>query len=65
MYEAILGATVRDIYRGLFAEANDTVRARARGLCASLERGPKTLRRDRKIAILKTIINEEVTSTRS
>src|SRR5579862_6973738 len=46
-YEIILNASVRDLYEGLFAEVRETVQARARGLCASLERQRSTRIRQR------------------
>jgi len=59
MYEFVLGATVRQIYEGTFAQARIDVRKRARGLCASLARKPKTAMRDKKIALLTRLISEE------
>lgn len=64
MYEFILQATVRDLYEGVFHDARDAVRARAKGLCASLERKRKTPERDHKIAVLRALLDEipEITS---
>jgi hypothetical protein len=59
MYEFVLDATVRQIYEGTFAQARINVRKRARGLCASLARKPKTAMRNKKIALLTRLISEE------
>ena len=56
MYEFILNARVRELYEGLFWEAQSQVRERARGLCASLEKQPQSAERDRKIAILQQLL---------
>ena len=58
MYEFILQASVRELYEGIFQDVRAAVRARAKGLCASLERRPRSADRDRKIAVLKTLLNE-------
>ena len=58
MYEFILGATISELYEGLFHDARKAVRDRARGLCASLERKPKTPERDHKIAVLRALLEE-------
>ncbi len=60
MYEVILDATVSELYEGLFAEMQEAVCARARGLCASLERQKRTLTVQKKIALLQAIIGKEV-----
>jgi len=64
MYEFILQASVRELYEGLFHDARASVRVRARGLCASLERRPPSPERDHKIAILRALLVEvsELTS---
>lgn len=59
MYEAIFGAPVREIYEGVFVEVRGTVQARARGLCASLEKKKPTKCLERKISLLKAIIGED------
>ena len=59
MYEFVLGATVRQLYEGVFAQARFDVKKRARGLHASLARKPKTAMRDKKIALLARLISEE------
>ena len=58
MYEFILQTSVRDLYVGLFHDARATVRERAGGLRASLERRSKTAVRDHKIAMLKVLLEE-------
>ena len=58
MYEFILKASVREIYEGIFYDARDIVRERAKGLRASLERKPKTPERDHKIAVLRALLDE-------
>ena len=65
MYEFILNASVRELYEGVFHDVRAAVRARAKGLCASLERKPKSVERDHKIAILQTLLDElpDVTSS--
>ena len=65
MYECILQASVRELYAGLFHEALASVRTRATGLCASLERRPPSSVRDHKIAMLKELLTQigEVTSS--
>jgi DNA-binding XRE family transcriptional regulator len=55
MYEFILQAPIRELYAGLFHDARGAVQVRMRGLCASLERKPRTAERDHKIAILRAI----------
>ena len=59
MYEAIFGACVRELYRGVFADAQELVRVRARGMLAYFEKKPRSAKTDNKIGILKTIIKEE------
>ena len=65
MYECILQASVRELYAGLFHEALDSVKTRAAGLCASLERRPPSSGRDHKIAALQELLTQigEVTSS--
>lgn len=65
MYEFILQATVRELYEGVFHDARGAVRARAKGLCASLERKPKSAERDHKIGILRALLDEipDITSS--
>jgi len=58
MYEFILKASVRDLYEGVFHDVCGAVRARAKGLCASLERKPKSPERDHKIAVLRALLDE-------
>jgi DNA-binding XRE family transcriptional regulator len=58
MYEFILQASVRELYAGVFHDARDTVTARAKGLCASLERKPRSAERDHKIAVLHALLRE-------
>jgi DNA-binding XRE family transcriptional regulator len=62
MYEAIFGAAVREIYEGVFVEVQGSVRRRARGLCASLEKRKNTPGLKRKISLLKTIIGEGISA---
>jgi transcriptional regulator with XRE-family HTH domain len=54
-YEVVLGVSIRKLYEGAFFDAQLRVQVRARGLCRSLERRPKTSIGDRKIAVLKHI----------
>jgi DNA-binding XRE family transcriptional regulator len=65
MYEAIFGATIREIYEGVFVEVQGSVRRRARGLCTSLQRRKKTPSLERKIALLKAIIGEEASASKN
>lgn len=58
MYEFILNASVRELYEGVFHEIRGAVRARAQGLCASLERKPRNAERDHKIAVLRALLDE-------
>ena len=65
MYECILQASVRELYAGLFHEALESVKTRATGLRASLERRPPSSGRDHKIAMLQELLTQigEVTSS--
>ena len=56
IYELILRVPVRTLYEGMLFERLRTVKQRALGLCASLERETRTKLRDRKIAHLKAVI---------
>ena len=56
MYEFILDATVRDLYEGVFREAQVQVRERARGLYASLKKQPQTAERDHKLIVLQRLL---------
>src|SRR5258708_7698857 len=58
MYEFILQAAVCDLYAGVFYDARAAVRARAQGLCASLERKARTAERDHKIGVLRALLEE-------
>ena len=57
-YEVILGVSIRELYEGAFVEAQLRVQTRARGLCRSLERRPRTSIGDRKIALLSQILSK-------
>ncbi len=59
-YQAIFGQALCELYPGIFDEARELVRKRARGLRLSLEKRPRNAVRDRKIEILTGIIGEEV-----
>lgn len=58
VYELILRVPVRTLYERIVYETIRTVRQRAIGLCASLERQTRTRLRDRKIAHLKAVIED-------
>src|SRR3954470_17020249 len=56
MYEFILGASVKELYEGVFHEARDAVQTRAKGLIASLQRRRQSADRDRKLAVLQMLL---------
>ena len=58
MYELILGASVRQLYDGVYHVAREAVRARASGLLASLQRKPQTPKREQKLAALRRLLDE-------
>ena len=58
MYEFILGATVRDLFEGVFDGVRLAVQARARGLLFNAERKPPSLKREHKVAVLRALLNQ-------
>jgi DNA-binding XRE family transcriptional regulator len=63
MYEFIFGATVRELYEGVFQDMQQRVLIRAKGLLASLEAKPKSAQRDQKIAVLRRLLEKDGKST--
>ena len=59
VYEAIFGTAIGELYAGVFADATEMLRERARGLRVSLETQPQSAARDRKIAALEKIIGAD------
>jgi hypothetical protein len=57
-YEFILGASVSELFEGLFHEVRGIAQARAKGLLKSLEREPATPARDYKVTVLRMLIEE-------
>ena len=62
-YAFIFGADVRVLYEGVYVEAQGTVKQRARGLLAGLQRKPANSLRDQKIAILTRLLADAEPST--
>jgi hypothetical protein len=58
MYEFILNTYVRELYESVFRDVRGAVRARAKGLCASLARKPQNPKRDHTIAVLRALLDE-------
>ena len=58
-YELVLGASARELFEGVFAQVRSDVINRARGLCSSLRRKPKSRERDQRIAFLSSLIAAE------
>jgi DNA-binding XRE family transcriptional regulator len=58
MYEAIFGAAVRELYEGLFVEAQEAVHIRAQGMLAYFQKKPRTPKTERKICVLMAIVDE-------
>ena len=61
MYEFILDTPACDLYKGVSFEARMAVRKRAVGLLASLEKQKRNATRDRKILVVRKLLDEEVT----
>lgn len=59
MYQAIFGVDVHEIFEGVFAEGQDIVRIRARGMLAYFEKKPRTTRNENKIRVLRAIIGAD------
>ena len=58
MYELVLGAPLRELYKGVFHEAAAVIRQRAHGLYQSLEKKSLGAARDQKLKHLQALIEE-------
>ena len=58
-YEIIFRTSIRDLYEGEVRRLEEDILLRAQGLCALLQRNPKTTERERKLAFLRDLVGKD------